>query len=54
MDSELTELMTIVTKILKTGLFVDWRVIQPFEERLMNEADEELSNNILMYDVNKL
>jgi len=42
-DSGLTELMHIIVNVLKTALFVDWRVIEPFEERINEECEEELS-----------
>jgi len=42
-DSSLTELMQIVVNVLKAALFVDWKVIEPFAERLYDESNEELS-----------
>ena len=42
-DSNLTELMQIVVNILKAALFVDWKVVEPFEERLYEECNDEMS-----------
>ena len=42
-DSSLTELMQIVVNVLKAALFVDWKVIEPFAERLSEECNDEMS-----------
>lgn len=42
-DSNLTELMQIVVNVLKSALFVDWKVIEPFAERLSEECNDEMS-----------
>ena len=42
-DSNLTELMQIVVNVLKAALFVDWKVIEPYEKKLNDECNDELS-----------
>ncbi len=40
--------MQITVNVLKTALFVDPRVIEPFENRLTDECDEDLSKIVFV------
>src|SRR5690242_15863374 len=41
-DSGLVDLMNIVVKVLKGALFVNYKILEPYEDRLLEECDEEL------------
>lgn len=42
-SSGFADLMSIVVKVLKAGVYVDAQMIEPFEEKLYEDCDDELS-----------